>query len=85
MACRKFSGMQGSDDSQVHRSRGPFADAIDNEIGWDGPWLGHPQNLTVTPALTGCAVVTGILKHFPPEIGVPIYTARAWITLQHPP
>jgi putative PIN family toxin of toxin-antitoxin system len=33
----------------------------------------------------GCAVVTGNLKHFPPEIGVPIYTARAWITLQHPP
>ena len=32
----------------------------------------------------GCAVVTGNLKHFPPEIGVPIYTARAWVTLQHP-
>jgi putative PIN family toxin of toxin-antitoxin system len=32
----------------------------------------------------GCAVVTGNLKHFPPEIGVPVYTARAWVTLQHP-
>jgi predicted nucleic acid-binding protein len=30
------------------------------------------------------AVVTGNLKHFPPEIGVPVYSARAWITLQHP-
>lgn len=32
----------------------------------------------------GCAVVTGNLKHFPPAIGVPVYTARAWVTLQHP-
>jgi putative PIN family toxin of toxin-antitoxin system len=32
----------------------------------------------------GCAVVTGNLKHFPPEIGVPVYTARDWVTLQHP-
>ena len=32
----------------------------------------------------GCAVVTGNLKHFPPEIGVPVYTAWAWVTLQHP-
>jgi uncharacterized protein len=32
----------------------------------------------------GCAVVTGNFKHFPPEIGVPVYTARDWITLQHP-
>jgi putative PIN family toxin of toxin-antitoxin system len=30
----------------------------------------------------GCAVVTGNLKHFPPEIGVPVYSARAWVTLQ---
>ena len=30
-----------------------------------------------------CAVVTGNLKHFPPEIGVPVYSARAWITRQH--
>ena len=32
----------------------------------------------------GCAVLTGNLKHFPPAIGVPGYTARAWVTLQHP-
>ena len=32
----------------------------------------------------GCAVLTGNLKHFPPAIGVPVYTARAWVTLQHP-
>jgi predicted nucleic acid-binding protein len=31
----------------------------------------------------GCAVVTGNLKHFPTELGVPVYTARAWVTLQH--
>lgn len=31
-----------------------------------------------------CAVVTGNLKHFPPEIGVPVYSARAWITRPHP-
>jgi predicted nucleic acid-binding protein len=32
----------------------------------------------------GCAVVTGNVKHFPPAIGVPVYTARDWVTLQHP-
>lgn len=31
-----------------------------------------------------CAVVTGNLKHFPPETGVPVYSARDWINLQHP-
>lgn len=34
--------------------------------------------------LSGCAVITGNLKHFPEGVGVRVMTARGWVEGHHP-